>query len=424
MRKFAVGMMVLALLGLLAGSVLAGTVEIRRIYFVIDKSDILPASQPVLREVANLLRANPELRITLVGNTCDLESDAYNLALSKRRADSALDYLMNVEGIGRDRVVQTWVGEEDPRFPNTSEENRAKNRRVVMQMYIPSEVAAVVPPAAVPPAADKPAVLAATVVAPASIIRTVTTSVVDANGNFMPGLVANQFVVREAGQRKDIVSVRSAMARINSSVALLLDLSNSICLVDLRDATRDFLAWANPADRFLMVGFDENTEVLSANGSNRDALLNQLNGLERASGTHLYDAVAELSSNQLAARPAPRYLMVFSDGIDEGAGAFGSGSVKSLDQAVAAAKASGVKLITVELGPTTTAGRQTMQALASRTGGQAYVWDHDGGPAQFADIYRTLGTGGLNGTYTIDYRTEENSPATPVVVTSTVGRIK
>ena len=279
-----------------------------------------------------------------------------------------------------------------------------------MQMFIPSEVAA----------ADKPEVLAATVT---SIIRTVTTSVVDANGNFIPNLVANQFVVKEAGLRKEIVRVRSEMARINSSVGLLLDLSSSICLIDLRDSVRDFLAYANPADRFLMVGFDENTEVLSTNGSSRDALLDQLEGVERESGTHLYDAVAEVSANQMAARPAPRYLIVFSDGIDEGAGAFGSGSVKTLDQAVAAANANGVKVITVELGPTTAAGRQTMQALASRTGGKAYVWDHDGGPAQFADIYRTIGTGGLNGTYTIDYRTEESSPATPVV-TSTVGRIK
>ncbi len=53
----------------------------------------------------------------------------YNRNLSDRRAQSIKEYLVS-QGIARNRLESRGYGEDRPRFPNDSEENRARNRRV------------------------------------------------------------------------------------------------------------------------------------------------------------------------------------------------------------------------------------------------------------------------------------------------------
>ncbi|MGD9332179.1 MAG: OmpA family protein, partial [Desulfobacterales bacterium] len=55
----------------------------------------------------------------------------YNRMLSDKRANAIRDYLIS-EGIAADRLSARGYGEDNPRFPNDSEANRAKNRRVEM----------------------------------------------------------------------------------------------------------------------------------------------------------------------------------------------------------------------------------------------------------------------------------------------------
>ncbi|HNW92163.1 MAG TPA: OmpA family protein [bacterium] len=393
---------------------------VREIYFQLDRATIQPAARTVLHEVAELLRAHPETKVHVAGYTCDLAPDDYNLRLARRRADAAKRYLMRVEGIARDRITETSFGEAQPAYPNTDEAGRAKNRRVVLTLGLPSAI--IVPPAAASAVAPTPAATAAPAAAaaasPAPITRAVNISVLDAAGNFIPNLPASRFTVREAGVVREITDVSFTMEQPRAAVGLLLDVSPSNCLVDLRDALQDFLARANPATRWYAVSFSEDRKLISDFTATRDELLNALPKRAASGGTRLYDAVAA-SATAMTARPAPRYMLVFSDGVDEAPwpNAGTTGSVKTLDQAVTTATTAGVKLVCVELGPTAASGSEALHQLAQRTSGMKMVWDRDAGANQFADVHRLLAAGALSGRYTITYHTEANVPAGATVTT-------
>lgn len=340
---------------------------IRRIFFTIDRAEIRPDARPVLREVANLLRADPGLKLRLVGHTCDLESNAYNLDLSRRRADQTLAYLANVEGIARARIIHAYAGEEDPLVPNRDEAHRAMNRRV--ELTLASSF-------------------------PGANLRSVTVTVVDSGGSFVPELTAAQFTVREAGISREIVRVTPALAPTTLTGLVFLDFNRTVNPADLREAAGQYLG-INP----------------SATHRHR--------ALARDSGLRLYDAIARISAGNLASHPQPRRLVIFSDGIAEPPRGSGpDASTKTLEQAVAAAIAGGVTLITVEIGPTSAEGRRTLRELADRTGGQALVWDRERGAAQFGTLARLPGNDPLKGTYTLEYRSAGNVPAEPVVESS------
>ena len=82
-----------------------------------------------LDRVVELLEQNPNLTIELSAHTDDRGADAYNERLSLLRANAAMDYIVR-KGIARNRITAVGYGKRMPLVPNTSEENRAKNRRV------------------------------------------------------------------------------------------------------------------------------------------------------------------------------------------------------------------------------------------------------------------------------------------------------
>ena len=67
--------------------------------------------------------------IEIVGHTDDVGDDAYNMALSKQRAESVRDYLVG-KGLDASKVVTTGKGESMPIASNNTPEGRAENRRV------------------------------------------------------------------------------------------------------------------------------------------------------------------------------------------------------------------------------------------------------------------------------------------------------
>lgn len=86
------------------------TFELENIYYDFDKHNIRPDAAVILDELVRTLRDNPTLKIELSSHTDSRGSDAYNLALSQRRAQSAVDYLVS-RGIARDRMVAKGYGE-------------------------------------------------------------------------------------------------------------------------------------------------------------------------------------------------------------------------------------------------------------------------------------------------------------------------
>lgn len=101
------------------------------VFFEFDSARLRPAAIAELNEAAAVLNLHDEfLRIEVAGHTCDIGSAEYNQGLSERRARSVRDHLVNEGGVDPNRLVVRGYGEERPKVPNTSTENRQQNRRV------------------------------------------------------------------------------------------------------------------------------------------------------------------------------------------------------------------------------------------------------------------------------------------------------
>jgi peptidoglycan-associated lipoprotein len=99
-----------------------------RIQFAFDDYSLSPKSKQNLEQTAYWLSKTPDAKIQIQGNTCDIGTAEYNLALGDRRAISAKMYLEHL-GINPNRISTISYGEERPLIPNTDEANRSKNRR-------------------------------------------------------------------------------------------------------------------------------------------------------------------------------------------------------------------------------------------------------------------------------------------------------
>lgn len=86
------------------------TFKIENIHYDFDKANIRPDAARELDKVVDFLKTNSDVRIELSSHTDSRGSDAYNLKLSQRRAESAVNYLVN-HGISRSRLVAKGYGE-------------------------------------------------------------------------------------------------------------------------------------------------------------------------------------------------------------------------------------------------------------------------------------------------------------------------
>ena len=102
--------------------------ENNTIYFEFDSAALSPESQQSLTEKADLLLAHPEISATIAGHCDERGTDAYNMALGQRRADSAKAFLENL-GVNASQLNTISYGEEQPVDPASNEEAWAKNRR-------------------------------------------------------------------------------------------------------------------------------------------------------------------------------------------------------------------------------------------------------------------------------------------------------
>lgn len=103
------------------------------ITFAFDRSDIQPQFRPTLDEIAQTLTAYPQTMIDIYGHTDSVGSDAYNQALSERRAGAVAAYLQT-RGVQQVRMATRGFGETQPIADNATEEGRAANRRVEIRI--------------------------------------------------------------------------------------------------------------------------------------------------------------------------------------------------------------------------------------------------------------------------------------------------
>ena len=101
----------------------------QKIHFAFNKWDIRPVSYPILSDVVEVMQQNPSIRkIRIEGHTDNIGSEAYNLKLSQKRAESVRSYLVS-KGIAPERLEAVGFGKGTPVATNDTELGRAKNRR-------------------------------------------------------------------------------------------------------------------------------------------------------------------------------------------------------------------------------------------------------------------------------------------------------
>ena len=116
------------------------SIDLKGVNFDFDKSTLRPDAVSILIEAIEILKRYPELKVEVAGHTDSKGTDAYNQALSERRASAVYDYLTG-NGIDASRLVgPNGYGESRPIAPNTNDDGsdnpdgRARNRRTELNV--------------------------------------------------------------------------------------------------------------------------------------------------------------------------------------------------------------------------------------------------------------------------------------------------
>jgi len=133
------GMMLDSLTGLMHQDILmrpvaAGAVVVlQNIYFKTDSYELLPGSSPDLESMFEFIVSNPDFRFEIRGHTDSTGDPEHNAVLSRRRAESVRNYLIN-RGISGSKLIATGLGSTEPIADNATEEGRKQNRRTELKI--------------------------------------------------------------------------------------------------------------------------------------------------------------------------------------------------------------------------------------------------------------------------------------------------
>ncbi len=104
------------------------------ILFGFDSDVVQGSAAQNLRTLAASLNNYPGSELLIVGHTDSVGTDAYNRALSERRAAASANALVNA-GVARTRIRTMGLGESEPLADNTTDAGRQQNRRVEVAIH-------------------------------------------------------------------------------------------------------------------------------------------------------------------------------------------------------------------------------------------------------------------------------------------------
>lgn len=104
-----------------------------RLLFDSAKSTLQPSSQEQLVNIAEILKAFPNVKIKIGGYTDNVGDDKANMKLSSERANTVMSELVKL-GINKSRLESEGYGKEHPVASNDTEEGRQQNRRIAVRV--------------------------------------------------------------------------------------------------------------------------------------------------------------------------------------------------------------------------------------------------------------------------------------------------
>lgn len=100
-----------------------------QVFFDTDKTDLSPRGELIVNKVAEVVRTNNEVRVTVIGRTDRAGTAAANMALSQRRAELVRDALI-AAGVPAARIDTSWLGEGKQDAPTPDDVAQQRNRVV------------------------------------------------------------------------------------------------------------------------------------------------------------------------------------------------------------------------------------------------------------------------------------------------------
>src|ERR1035437_5917310 len=142
----------------------------------------------------------------------------------------------------------------------------------------------------------------------------------DRNGRYIPGLAQNDFSVFQDGVEQRVEFFAATEDAL--TIALLIDTSHSTrdVLDDIKDSAKSFIKLLKPADRAMIVTFDNETHILCPLTSDQEALKQGIKDafIPPIAGTKLRDAVYQTIKHSFADIKGRKSIIVLTDGKDFG----------------------------------------------------------------------------------------------------------
>jgi OOP family OmpA-OmpF porin len=110
-----------------------GSVTLRGVTFAFNSANLTDASGPVLDEIVTGLEQHPHLKVEIQGYTDSTGARAYNMRLSRRRAQAVANYLTD-HGVAPSQLTARGYGPGHPVASNRTADGRSRNRRVVLEV--------------------------------------------------------------------------------------------------------------------------------------------------------------------------------------------------------------------------------------------------------------------------------------------------
>jgi outer membrane protein OmpA-like peptidoglycan-associated protein len=104
------------------------TYDMQMVHFRFDHADLTKGGQDSVRAIAETLKSHPEVAVDVIGHCDWIGTEAYNMKLSRARAETVRRLLI-ASGVAADRITVKWRGKDEPIADNHTTSGRAMNRR-------------------------------------------------------------------------------------------------------------------------------------------------------------------------------------------------------------------------------------------------------------------------------------------------------